>query len=167
MYPKFSFCSAVAIWFGCCAGAIATPTPPTNVPNPEPQESAANPNGLLAQGSSPIPPQTPELPKLPETLPNPEPPPILEIPTPQQQEDVPPPVELRVKVRSIIVRGSTVFSHRQLDQITAPYIGQELSYEELLQIRSAITDLYVKKGYVTSGAYLPEQDVSSQHPALK
>jgi hemolysin activation/secretion protein len=162
MYPKHSICSAVAIWLSCCGGAIASPAPPTTILEPGPIDlTAANYDGLLAQASLPQLPQTPELPKIPENVPTPDPPPILEIPTPQPQEEAPAPEELRISVKRITIKGSSVFSQRQLDQITAPYIGRELGYEELLQIRSAITDLYVKKGYVTSGAYLPEQDVTS------
>lgn len=117
-------------------------SPTITIPTLKPPElTEADTETVLAQTPAPQLPQTPELPKLPENVPAPEPPPILEIPTPQPQEEVPAPEELQIRVKQVVVHGSTVFSQKQLDQITAPYIGRELSYEELLQIRSAITDL--------------------------
>jgi hemolysin activation/secretion protein len=64
-----------------------------------------------------------------------------------------------VFVRQFQVQGSTVFSPQQLAAVTAPFEGRNLSFAELLQVRSAITELYVSRGYITSGAYLPPQTV--------
>ncbi|MCA6553621.1 MAG: ShlB/FhaC/HecB family hemolysin secretion/activation protein, partial [Pseudanabaena sp. M135S2SP2A07QC] len=62
-------------------------------------------------------------------------------------------------VKKFEVTGSSVFSDRELDAITTPYLDQPLSIFELLQIRTKITELYIDRGYITSGAYLPEQDL--------
>jgi len=59
------------------------------------------------------------------------------------------------------VVGSTVFSRKQLAKQVAPYIGKELTFEEIFQIREAISTLYTNAGYVTSGAFIPVQDLSS------
>lgn len=62
-------------------------------------------------------------------------------------------------VKKIIVEGNTVL-HKQIEDITLPYEGKELTFEELLCIRSQITELYTHEdnGYITSGAFLPIQD---------
>jgi hemolysin activation/secretion protein len=67
---------------------------------------------------------------------------------------------LRVFVREIKVTGSTVFSDEELGKITAPYVNRELTSEDLEALRVALTLLYVKNGYVNSGAILPDQKVS-------
>jgi hemolysin activation/secretion protein len=110
--------------------------------------------------AAPPPPQTPELPKLPETIPSPSPPPTLTVPETQPQEPLPA-VGIRVKVKNIEVRGSTVFTQAELDKVVAPFLNRELTFEQLLGIRTAITELYTSRGYSTSGAFLPPQDITS------
>ena len=68
-------------------------------------------------------------------------------------------------VRDFEVVGSTVFSNLQLAQlvrktlaqIDAPAClqGQQLTFPQMLQVRSAVTDLYLQQGYLTSGAIIP------------
>ena len=55
------------------------------------------------------------------------------------------------------VVGSHVFSPEEFAAVTVPFTGREVSFAELLQARSAITQLYVSRGYVTSGAFIPPQ----------
>ncbi len=64
-----------------------------------------------------------------------------------------------ITVKKFEVIGSSVFSDRDLEEITKPYLNQSISIVELLQIRTKITKLYLDRGYITSGAYLPEQDL--------
>jgi hemolysin activation/secretion protein len=66
-----------------------------------------------------------------------------------------------VKVNKIEVNGSTVFSREELDKTVNSFIGQELSYEQLLEIRRAINELYVSNGYETSGSFLPPQNIDN------
>ncbi len=65
----------------------------------------------------------------------------------------------RVFVREIRVSGSTVFSPEELAKVTDPYTNRELTAEDLEALRVALTLLYVNKGYVNSGAILPDQTV--------
>jgi hemolysin activation/secretion protein len=58
------------------------------------------------------------------------------------------------------VLGSTVFSADEVQTAVASFVGKEATFEELLAIRTAITDLYTTKGYTTSGAFLPAQDLT-------
>jgi hemolysin activation/secretion protein len=63
-------------------------------------------------------------------------------------------------VRDIRVVGSTVFSTEELAAVTAPYVNRELTAEDLEELRLALTRFYIERGYVTSGAILPDQTVS-------
>jgi hemolysin activation/secretion protein len=65
-----------------------------------------------------------------------------------------------VQVKRVEVLGSTVFSPAELEAAVASFIGKDATFEELLAIRTAITQLYTDKGYTTSGAFLPPQDVT-------
>lgn len=65
----------------------------------------------------------------------------------------------RIKVREIRVTGSTVFSAQALDAITAPYVGRDVTFEDLAALRQALTLKYVNAGYINSGALLPDQQV--------
>jgi hemolysin activation/secretion protein len=67
---------------------------------------------------------------------------------------------LSVMVESFRIEGSSVFSAEELEALTAPYTGRAISSEELLLARDAITDYYVERGYHTSGAIVPDQDVA-------
>ena len=97
--------------------------------------------------------------RIPQTLPTPAPSPQLE-PRPTPTEPVPA-IEAKVKVKKVEVLGSTVFSAEELTKVFAPLIDKEVTFEQLLEICSAITDLYTRNGYTTSGAVLPRQDVSN------
>lgn len=65
----------------------------------------------------------------------------------------------RIFVRKIQVSGSTVFSAEELAQITAPYENRELGFEDLETLRLALTVHYVNRGYINSGAVIPDQTV--------
>ena len=64
-------------------------------------------------------------------------------------------------IKNVQVLGSSVFSKSEIDAVVKPYIGKQVQFEQLLAIRAAVTDYYTKRGYTTSGAFLPPQDVSS------
>jgi hemolysin activation/secretion protein len=124
--------------------------------------------GLLLMGLScavadaqlpPPPREPPTLPfEVPRPLPTPSPilPPIPPAP-PRQLEPLP---RVRVFVREIRVVGSTIFSADELAKVTAPYVNREVTTEDLEALRLALTRLYVDRGYVSSGAILPDQPVT-------
>ena len=64
------------------------------------------------------------------------------------------------QVKQVEINGSTILSQSELQAIAAPLIGQEVTLEQILQLRTVITNLYVEKGYTTSGAFFPVQDSS-------
>jgi len=76
---------------------------------------------------------------------------------PKEKAGIPP---VRTLVREIRVIGSTVFSVEELARVTAPYQNREVTTEELEALRTALTLLYINRGYVNSGAILPDQTIS-------
>jgi hemolysin activation/secretion protein len=63
----------------------------------------------------------------------------------------------RVFVREFRFEGNTVFTTGELARVTAPYTGREVTSEELEDARRAVTLFYIQRGYINSGAILPEQ----------
>lgn len=66
----------------------------------------------------------------------------------------------QIVVKSFDVIGSSVFSPKELNQVVKSYRNRPLTLSELFQARSAITKLYTEKGYVSSGAYIPPQELN-------
>jgi hemolysin activation/secretion protein len=64
-----------------------------------------------------------------------------------------------VYVREILLSGNTVLDPALLAALTASYTHREVSYAELLALRDRITLEYVRRGFATSGAVLPDQTV--------
>jgi len=111
------------------------------------------PSGILE-------PTRPDLPPLPTTPPE-NPTPILPTtPTPETPSTPPPELGVKVRVERVEVLGSTVFSPAELAAAIAEFIGKEATFEELLEIRTVISQLYTDNGYTTSGAFLPPQDLT-------
>ncbi|AFZ58628.1 ShlB/FhaC/HecB family hemolysin secretion/activation protein [Anabaena cylindrica FACHB-243] len=114
------------------------------------------PQDLQPPSSSPFP-----APKIPQLLPPPAElfPPTEQItPLPEQFPNNSP---TTIVVERFEVIGSTVFSAEELAQVTAEFTKRPISLAEVFQARSQITDLYIKNGYITSGAYIPPQAIQS------
>ena len=110
---------------------IPNPLPPTPAPLPEPTPIAPlPPPEQLLQPSAPA--QLEELPNIPGTI----------------------------EVDRFEVVGSTVFSKQELDAVLKDFIGRPLTFAQLLQARSAVSQLYISKGYITSGALIPPQTLA-------
>lgn len=62
-------------------------------------------------------------------------------------------------VRTVSVMGNTVFSDAELAEVVAPYEGRPLTWEDLQSLRDALTLHYVSRGYISSGAIIPDQEV--------
>jgi hemolysin activation/secretion protein len=68
--------------------------------------------------------------------------------------------------------GKFIFSHEELEKVIKTALGIEnfpvkLTFAQLLYARSAITQYYINKGYITSGAYIPEQDFEKGDEIIK
>ncbi|MDT9181926.1 ShlB/FhaC/HecB family hemolysin secretion/activation protein [Arthrospira platensis] len=97
-------------------------------------------------------------PELPPQLPTPEqlfPSPNL---TPENIEE-PPDVSITIIVEKFSFEGNTAFSDQQLAEVTQSFLNRPITFAELLQARSAITNLYISEGYITSGAFIPPQEL--------
>lgn len=107
-----------------------------------------------------LPPNQQPQPTAPVPLPPPED--LLPKPTiPQPSPEVPGENFNTLFVRSFEVVGSTVFSSQELTELLKKYIGRNVTFAELLQARSAITEFYVKRGYITSAAFIPPQTLEN------
>lgn len=119
------------------------------------------PSGALIAQVSPLPPDTPpEIPlpdePLPPSLPSPD-----ELLSPggdtlSPQDDLGE-GDAAFYVADIEVVGSTIFDADDFADLLDQYRGRQVSFNELLQLRSAITDRYLDAGYLTSGAFIPPQ----------
>ncbi|HEY9764313.1 MAG TPA: ShlB/FhaC/HecB family hemolysin secretion/activation protein [Trichocoleus sp.] len=128
---------------GSLAGAaIAQSIPPTPSDLPDPAEQT-----LPAPTEPLVPtPQSPARPILP--------------PTTLPVSPTSPASEFAFQVNQIEVVGSTVLQ-AEIANLVQPLEGQTLTLEDLFDLRTAITNLYIAQGYVTSGAFLPNnQDLS-------
>ena len=120
--------------------------------------------------SQQIPPPQDIQPPTPSPLPSPEvpqplPPPAELLPpsapTPTPDTPLPGNFPQTIVVERFEVVGSTVFSAEELALATAEFTKRPISLTEVYQARSKITELYVKNGYITSGAYIPPQTIQS------
>ncbi|WP_107670205.1 ShlB/FhaC/HecB family hemolysin secretion/activation protein [Cyanothece sp. BG0011] len=122
---------------------------------------------LMAQSfdNSPIPPTS--VPELPQPSPLPEtpltPPTVSPLPT----EEVSPNIPGTITVKAFSFEGNTAFDTEELKEVIEEFIDRPLSFAELLQARSAITQYYVDQGYVTSGAYIPPQTIENGIVTIK
>lgn len=146
-------------------GLATLPTPPPISFDPEylADSSAGTPRTPLRLAQRvpdpgrPLIPPRPDIQPLPETTPAPPPVPQLERPVPTPTPSTPVP-EATVRVKKVEVLGSTVFSQKTLAKVVKPFENRDLTFEQLLEIRTAVTKLYTDRGYTTSGAFLPPQD---------
>ena len=121
--------------------AQAQVVPPTFDPT---GRSSEPPAPLKKEFKPPAPPPSPVLPP---------------VPRPPEDDRAQPLGQIQVLVRDIFVTGSTVFSEAELSEVTAPFKNRTLTTEDLERLRLALTLLYVNRGYITSGAIIPDQDV--------
>ncbi len=122
----------------------------------------AQPVGPPAPGDTPaggIPRPGDFRPSLPEPGAPPEAPVELppQAPVPEEEEKVP--YGIRVFVKEIRLTGNTVFSAEELKEITAPYENRMVATSELEDLRVALTRYYIQRGYINSGAVIPDQKV--------
>ncbi len=64
-----------------------------------------------------------------------------------------------VLVNKIEVTGVTLVPMSEIDKLTAGYQGKKLTISDMQKLADLITEVYRRKGYVTSRAYLPPQKI--------
>ena len=67
---------------------------------------------------------------------------------------------VRIALDRFRIVGNTVFSEPELRALIARYEGREIGNEELEDARRRLTAHYVERGYINSGALIPDQNVS-------
>lgn len=71
--------------------------------------------------------------------------------------------QVAIRVKSFRFRGNTVFTDAQLAAIAEPFRAKHnglMTSQDLESVRTALTLAYVNKGYINSGAILPDQNVT-------
>ena len=117
-------------------------------------QSAVDPTGRSGEPAGPL--------KKEFQQPSPSPSPVLPIVPPPSETGAPTqPGTVQVFVSDVQVIGNTVFSDAEIAEVTAPFKNRTLLTEDLERLRLSLTLLYINKGYLTSGALIPDQDVTS------
>lgn len=118
-----------------------------------------NPATALMAQVSPLPPDTPPETPLPDQPlpPLPTPDELLSPSEPSLPDDGFGEGEATFFVADIELVGSTIFDETDLADLLDQYRNRQVSFNDLLALRSAITDRYLEAGYLTSGALIPEQ----------
>lgn len=154
-------CSFAVSWllvslFILLSSLITKPLKAQNVDTAQlPNQQIPPPQDVLPPSAPPSPPPQPPTPLPPPSdLLRPDNP----VPTPNEQI---PSVSETFTVERFEVVGSTVFSREELAKVLAPFTNKPIAFTQLLQARDAISELYIKKGYITSGAYIPPQTLTS------
>ncbi|BAY81509.1 surface antigen D15 domain-containing protein [Calothrix parasitica NIES-267] len=128
----------INITFAYKANSQSTPPEGINIPPdiPEPVEETI-----------------PEREQQPIITPTPIPPPKLQIPETPQRTEPATPSNLRFNIKKIEVLGNTVLED-EINQLVDKYQNQNLSFADLIQLRTEITQLYIDNNYQTSGAFV-------------
>lgn len=78
----------------------------------------------------------------------------------------PPLVPKNVPGKIIISRfkiiNNQVIAKEEIDRLLKPYLFRPLSFVELLEVQQVVTKLYVDRGYLTTGAYIPPQTITNR-----
>ena len=64
-------------------------------------------------------------------------------------------------IAHIALEGATKLSRKDAAKLTAPWLNQCLDMARLRQVMNRVSDWYISRGYITSRAFLTEQDLSS------
>ena len=72
-----------------------------------------------------------------------------------------------IVVEQFVFAGNTVFSQEELNRAIAEFTDRPVSFARLVEAANAITKLYVERGYITSGAYLPAQNLDTGEVAIQ
>jgi len=65
----------------------------------------------------------------------------------------------KIVVSRFEIINNNVIAPLQIQQVLQPYLYRPISFVELLEVQQVITKLYVDRGYITTGAYIPPQTI--------
>ncbi|WP_436859265.1 ShlB/FhaC/HecB family hemolysin secretion/activation protein [Citrobacter tructae] len=69
-------------------------------------------------------------------------------------------------IRQISLNGATLIKPGAQRRLLFPWLNRCLNIAQLTQLTNDVTDWYVSRGYITSRAFLTEQDISGGHLRL-
>jgi len=145
-----------AVWFGfqISALAVARPVPPSFS-----FSFCGSPDCPLLGQVNPSP--DPNRDRFLQPLPKPDkvPPPEPELQPQPPGEPQLPPDDTPFPIRKIEVAGSTLLTPEEIDAIVSPLENQTVTLSQLRAAADAITEIYLKRGFITSRAVVPEQTV--------
>jgi len=129
------------------------------------QEPSFSPT-LLSQNAPVRPQNLPPDKPLPDTLIVPQP--DLDLPDAVNptEPQTPPKIESdtdTLTVNKFKVVGSTVFTDKAFDEALKPYTRRPITLVELFEARSVVNQMYETEGYITTGAYIPEQTLRGEN----
>ena len=61
----------------------------------------------------------------------------------------------KIKIKTFIFKGNKVISKKELDNISSLYLNKLIDFSSLNNLVSNINKLYIDRGYITSGAFIP------------
>jgi len=64
-----------------------------------------------------------------------------------------------ITLTRIVVEGATLLAEHQRQALLAPWQGRCVGISQLNEVLKGLTDHYLRRGYVTTRAYLPQQDL--------
>jgi len=64
-------------------------------------------------------------------------------------------------IQRIVLDGATLIDERQQQKLFAPWQGECLDMARINELTNSISDWYISRGYITSRAFLTEQDLRS------
>lgn len=64
-------------------------------------------------------------------------------------------------IRHILLEGATLIDERQQQKLVQPWQGQCLNMARINELTNSVSDWYISRGYITSRAFLTEQDLRS------
>ena len=82
--------------------------------------------------------------------------PVIEVPTRPGITALP---SVPFFLKKIVITGSTIFKPEEFSSIYQPYLNKEITFQDLETVMKAMESVYAKKGYLTTSAYIPPQDI--------
>jgi len=72
-----------------------------------------------------------------------------------------------VQIESIVFVGAALLSDSEKAGLSGPFIGRCLGMNHINEVVRATTNLYIERGYVTTRAFVPSQDLATQRLEIR
>jgi hemolysin activation/secretion protein len=74
---------------------------------------------------------------------------------------------IRFTLRDLHLKGSTVFTDEQIQDVISPHIGKTITLDTLWLIAGQLTERYQSQGYFLSRVYVPAQEIDGNKVTLQ